>query len=153
MVWSRSNPGSLTIVIFGLLLAAAMASPILLALGRVEGFAVRMAFGPFCHQELQRCWALLGEPMPICVRCLGFYTGGFGVALLGLGYSGRALVLACLVTLGSATAESAGLSVASELRFLAGIALGVSVAAATGVSRVMPEAWMPPHWRTRRTPR
>ena len=28
-----------------------------------------------CHQKPERCFKINGEPMPLCARCFGFYTG------------------------------------------------------------------------------
>jgi uncharacterized membrane protein len=37
-------------------------------------------FAPLCHQSPERCFHLLAEPVAVCTRCLGLYTG----VLIGL---------------------------------------------------------------------
>lgn len=32
-------------------------------------------FSPFCHQRSERCFAVAGESMPLCTRCVGILVG------------------------------------------------------------------------------
>jgi hypothetical protein len=52
---------------------------------RLRGSAVRAAVAPvyadLCHQRPERSYALGGEPMPVCARCLGVWLGLLAAAL------------------------------------------------------------------------
>ncbi len=72
------------------LLAAALSVPLLLVIlppllehaGLAAAAAtIREAFHPFCHQDPERSFPLLGTTLAVCVRCTGAYGG---VALAGL---------------------------------------------------------------------
>jgi uncharacterized membrane protein len=40
-------------------------------------------FEPICHQSPERCFFFMGEPLAVCARCLGLYSGFWlGLVLL-----------------------------------------------------------------------
>lgn len=42
----------------------------------VAGFpAIYSLFAIICHQDPARSWYLLGEPLPVCIRCASIYFG------------------------------------------------------------------------------
>ncbi len=43
--------------------------------------AIYLAFGALCHQSAERCFEWLGRPLPVCARCLAFYSGVLAAAL------------------------------------------------------------------------
>jgi len=43
---------------------------------------VYAVFAPVCHQVPDRCFALAGQPLAVCGRCLGVYTGVLAGLLL-----------------------------------------------------------------------
>jgi uncharacterized membrane protein len=112
------------------ILAAIVMTPLLAAQGRYEAFALYAAFGPFCHQQAERAWQLGAQPLPVCVRCLGFYCGAFAAAALGICFSRRRLLFALAVALLSWAVELAGQPVPAGARFASGLLLGVALVAA-----------------------
>jgi len=112
-------------------LLLAVAAPLALAAGRAEAAAVYWAFAPFCHQQAERSWVLAGVPMPICVRCLGFYVGITVAFARRIPFRRRQLVLAAAWFGLSWTAESAAGPApwVHLLRFAAGASLGTALAA------------------------
>jgi uncharacterized membrane protein len=114
------------------ILAAIVMTPLLAAQGRYEAFALYAAFSSFCHQQAERAWQLGTQPLPVCVRCLGFYGGAFAAAALRLRFSKRRLLFALAVALLSWAVELAGQPVSAGARFVSGLLLGgVLVAAIT----------------------
>ena len=118
------------------ILAAIMMTPLLAAQGRYEALALYAAFSSFCHQQAERAWQWGTQPLPVCVRCLGFYGGAFAAAALRMGFSKRRLLFALAVALLSWAAELAGQPVPAGARFASGLLLGsVLIAAITEKSR------------------
>jgi uncharacterized membrane protein len=117
------------------ILAAIVMTPLLAAQGRYEAFALYAVFGSFCHQQAERVWQLGTQPLPVCVRCLGFYAGAFAAAALGIRFSKRGLLLAVAFALLSWAVETGGLAVPHGIRFASGLLLGGAIVAAiTGKS-------------------
>jgi len=56
-------------------------------------------FATFCHQEPDRSWDLFGSQLPICVRCLGFYLGGFIACVLALRFDKKRFYAALALAL------------------------------------------------------
>jgi uncharacterized membrane protein len=54
--------------------------PYLQAHGYWTGSVLRLAYGPACHQQAERCIDLGFGPLAVCARCSGLYAGG----LIGL---------------------------------------------------------------------
>lgn len=123
-------------------MAAAVLAPLLASENRPEAAVFYAAFRPFCHQEVERVWSLAGEPLAVCVRCLGVYWGmvAGGLAPQGFG-SRRAMVGAAAVCLASWALEATGIAVPpAGLRFVAGLAVGLTVgcAIASGLAETRP---------------
>ena len=70
-------------VIFGALIIAALAAPLLLS-GRfpTAAFFTYLPFSFFCHQMPERSFALMHHPLAVCHRCSGIYLGLFLGTLL-----------------------------------------------------------------------
>ncbi|MBI2892325.1 MAG: DUF2085 domain-containing protein [Deltaproteobacteria bacterium] len=82
---------ALSRVALGALVLLAVGMPLWERLG--IGDAVRIAFGPYCHQRGDRSFELLGVVLPICARCTGLYVGAFVASIaLPLVRSPRTLV-------------------------------------------------------------
>jgi uncharacterized membrane protein len=51
----------------------------------VAGFsAVYSFFAVICHQDASRSWHILGEPLPVCIRCASIYFGFLASLWVGL---------------------------------------------------------------------
>ncbi len=125
-------------LVFGTFATAAVLAPVLASENRAEAAVLYAAFRPFCHQEVERVWSLAGEPLAVCVRCFGVYWGmvAGGLASPGFG-SRRAMVGAAAVCLASWALEATGIAVLpAELRFVTGLAVGLTVgrAVASGLA-------------------
>ena len=59
--------------------------------------AVYAFFEIICHQDPARSWHLLGEPLPVCIRCASIYLGFFASLCLGLSPAPQWLRLALVV--------------------------------------------------------
>ena len=113
---------------FGGLAVAALLAPLLAAHSRMEGVALYAAFSPFCHQNVERSWYLLGEPLALCVRCLGFYWGAALAGVLLAFASWRAFAVALILFGASWALEATAIfSPPSLVRFGVGVALGMTV--------------------------
>jgi len=109
-------------------LAAIAAAIILAASGRPEAIALYAAFSAFCHQQIERSWLLASHPLPVCVRCFGFYLGAFAAAAAAMRFSMRGFLLAGGVALLTFGAEMGGLWAAPPaVRWLSGVLLGWSL--------------------------
>ncbi len=129
-------------VLFGAFVAAAVLAPVLASENRAEAAVLYAAFRPFCHQQVERVWSLAGEPLAVCVRCLGVYWGmvAGGLAAPGLG-SRRAMAGAAAVCLASWGLEAAGVTaLPAGWRFITGLAVGLTVgrALASGLAETTP---------------
>jgi uncharacterized membrane protein len=112
------------------LLAAIVAAPLAASAGRPEGWFLYQAFGPFCHQQPERCWHLQGYPLAVCARCMGVYAGLLLAALLGLRLPAKTIAIALGLLGASWAAEFTGLGSASgTARFATGLLLGGSAGA------------------------
>ncbi len=57
-------------------LSAIFLAPVLAARGSVgPARLLYEAFSPICHQIPERCLTFHGQPLAVCGRCLGIYTG------------------------------------------------------------------------------
>lgn len=125
-LWDLVSSATTSRVFWGCLVVAAAAAPLLAAQGRIEALVLYAAFSPFCHQYDDRSWHLLGEPLAVCIRCLGVY---FGAALGGIFLSGAASARHLLVALafcgGTWLLEVIGtLAIPAAVRLAAGGVLG-----------------------------
>jgi hypothetical protein len=122
------NLRRLALAFFSAVLTAIAATAILAAMGRPEAIALYAVFGGFCHQQIERTWVLASHPLPVCVRCFGFYLGAFAAAAAGARFSIRGLLLAGSVALLTVGAEIADLWTAPPaVRWLSGVLLGWSL--------------------------
>jgi hypothetical protein len=126
-------------LVFGSFVVATVLAPLLALENRAEAAVLYAAFRPFCHQQLERVWSLEGEPLAVCVRCLGFYwgmvAGGLAAAEFG---SRRAVAGAAAVCVASWGLEAAGVAVLPAAgRFITGLAVGLTVgrAVASGLAK------------------
>jgi uncharacterized membrane protein len=77
-------------------------------------------YGLQCHQRLDRTFAVLGEPLPVCARCSGVYLG-LGLAVwvgrprLRLDALKAWMLAAGLVLVADVASEAVGLRPASAL--------------------------------------
>jgi uncharacterized membrane protein len=118
----------MALVFFSTVLVDLAATVLLAAAGRPEAIAFYAAFGAFCHQQIERTWMLASQPLPVCVRCFGFYLGAFAAAASGVRFSRRLLWLSIGIALLTFGAEISGLWAApSTLRWLSGALLGWSL--------------------------
>lgn len=123
-------------------MAAAVLAPVLASENRPEAAALYAAFSPFCHQQVERVWWLAGEPLAVCVRCLGVYWGmaAGGLATQEFG-SRRAMAGAATVCLASWGLEATGVAASpAAWRFITGLAMGITVgrAVASGLAETPP---------------
>jgi len=60
--------------------AGILFAPYLEVAGSPVGGFLRLAYGPACHQQAERCLDLGFGPLAVCARCAGLYAGGlFGL--------------------------------------------------------------------------
>lgn len=67
--------------------AGIVAAPYLDAAGNRFGDLLRLAYGPACHQQAERCLDLGFGPFAVCARCTGLYAGGL-IGLLWVALTG-----------------------------------------------------------------
>jgi len=128
MFWRIAALPSALPLLFGGLATAALLAPMLAAHSRAEAVALYVAFSPFCHQNVARSWHLLGEPLALCVRCLGFYWGAALAGVLLAFASWRACAVALILFAASWALEATAiLAPPAFVRFGVGVALGVTV--------------------------
>lgn len=111
---------------WGCLILGATLAPLLAAQGRVEAVVFYAAFTPFCHQYADRSWHLLGEPLAVCIRCMGVYGGAtLGCILPVRSASRRSLAAASALCGATWILEVTGvLSLPAAVRLGAGAVLG-----------------------------
>jgi uncharacterized membrane protein len=62
---------------------AALSGPLFLRSGHtLAASGVYLFFSGICHQDPARCFWLVGEPLPVCSRCLAIYSGFLGAVLV-----------------------------------------------------------------------
>ena len=101
------------------------AGPLWAALGSDIPLAFSSTFfAAFCHQEPDRSWQLLGSQLPVCVRCLGFYLGGFIACVFALGFDKkRFYAVVALALVGLPFERILGTASAEMIRFGTGLML------------------------------
>ena len=111
------------------LAVAAAAAPLRAAQGGVEALVLYAAFSPFCHQYADRSWSLLGEPLAVCIRCWGVYSGAALGGFFPRGdVSPRPLWAALPFCGGTWMLEAAGIiAIPAAVRFAAGGVAGFAV--------------------------
>ena len=109
----------------------------------LEG-AVRLAFKPFCHQHADRSFIVLGNVLPVCARCTGFYAGLAAASLIslltiraGIGWRvGTAVFLLAIPLVVDGMANSLGLwNTPNMIRAATGVCAAVPLALALMGSR------------------
>jgi len=66
----------LTVAGTAIWLSAIFLAPVLTARGSAGAARfIYAAFSPICHQVPGRCFTFHGQPLAVCGRCLGIYTG------------------------------------------------------------------------------
>ena len=129
------------LVVVGVLwLAAILLAPLAIASSHgvlsVGAACTYVTGSRICHQRPERCFWILGRPMPVCARCTGIYAGAAVAGPLGLllasSWSSRrtrlALALAAIPTIISWGLEYAGFAHPSNaLRAILGLPLGFVV--------------------------
>src|SRR5579884_2385715 len=84
-------------------------------------------FSRICHQDPARSWKLLGQPLPVCVRCASIYFA-FTISLwLGLKPNVRWL-RASIAIMAAEFLMARFILDASALRSLSGVLVGLSAA-------------------------
>jgi uncharacterized membrane protein len=135
-VWQRFKAGEqarlLAVGMMALWLLLAWLAPYLAAHGHYDLYAV---FGSVCHQMSERCFCVHAQPMALCARCTGIYSGIMLAALLWTKPCQNRKVLLALLG-GSASVML--LDVALEtigvyhnvkwLRFATGMGFGIALA-------------------------
>jgi hypothetical protein len=100
-------------------------------------------FHIICHQDESRSWMLMGQALPVCIRCASLYFGAFAGLVFG-GAPNRRWLRWCF---GMAIAEFVigHLFFDSELlRTVSGLLLGSAAAPfiRVGVEELIGELWM-----------
>jgi uncharacterized membrane protein len=108
-----------------MLLAAIVAAPLAASIARPEAWFLYEGFGPFCHQQADRCWSIQGFPLAVCARCSGVYLGLLLAALGGVHLRVRTLAVALVLVGVSWAVESAEIAnISGAARTCTGLALG-----------------------------
>jgi uncharacterized membrane protein len=117
-------------IISAAIVGGVVAGPIWGALGSDTPLAFSSTvFAAFCHQDPDRSWGLLGSQLPVCIRCLGFYLGGFTTCIFALRFDkSRFYAAVALALAGLALEQALGTVSAEVIRFstallLAGLTL------------------------------
>ncbi len=84
-------------------------------------------FSFICHQDPARSWHILGEPLPVCIRCTSIYFGFLASLWLGLAARVRWLRIALAFMLAEFIFARLFID-AAVLRSLSGVLLGLSAA-------------------------
>ena len=118
-------PRLLVFVALLLMLAAAVAAPLLAERSSPAAVPLYGAFSWICQQRPQRAWLLGGFPLAVCIRCLGLYAGALAGAAAGLRFF-RLLMLGSMALLGAEwLVEACGWLAAPPLaRFATGLLAG-----------------------------
>jgi hypothetical protein len=117
--------GSLPVV------AAILLAPVAAASFPAVSVPIYQAFAALCHQSRDRCWELLAQPFPVCVRCLGVYAGILAAAMLNLPFCRRAFLAATAVMATTWALEFFGVMKFPEgMRFFSGVAWGLTASSA-----------------------
>ena len=88
MTLQRNLPYWLLVAGAVLWVAVVFLAPVAKANGWTVGELAYAFFDPVCHQHADRSFHCLGEPLAVCHRCFGLYTG-FLAGLLVLPSAGR----------------------------------------------------------------
>ena len=127
------HPRRATMLAASALLVAALSTPLLARLQLpLASFALRKFFSFVCHEIPERSFWVMGQPIAICIRCFGIYSGVVLGTLIQLPAktSRQFLVIAALLNAMDVGAESLGLhGDLPLLRLSLGIVLGASVGA------------------------
>lgn len=115
------------------LVIAAVSAPLFGRLHLVlADVALRQFFSLVCHEIPGRSFWIMNEPLALCVRCFGIYSGTVFGALLQLraGVARKFLLLAALLNASDVGSETWGWHGSiPALRLLLGITLGVAAGA------------------------
>ena len=124
-------------IISAAIVGGVVAGPIWAALGSETPLAFSSTvFATFCHQEPDRSWAPLGSQLPVCIRCLGFYLGGFGACIFALRFSKNRFYAAVALAVAALALERTFGTVSAEMiRFSTALLLA---------GLTLPALWAPP---------
>ena len=89
--------------------------------------AVYQFFSFICHQDPARSWHILGEPLPVCIRCASIYFAFFVSLWLGLPASVRWLRVSILLIVAEFVVARFGMD-AALTRSVSGILVGAAAA-------------------------
>jgi len=89
--------------------------------------AIYSFFAMICHQDASRSWHLVGEPLPVCIRCASIYFSFLAALWLRLSPKTRWLQVAVVLMLCEFVFARVLLD-AAILRSLSGILFGVTAA-------------------------
>jgi uncharacterized membrane protein len=84
-------------------------------------------FSLICHQDPARSWQILGEPLPVCIRCVSIYFGFLVSLWLGFPASVRRLQIAMLLIFAEFVIARSWTD-AALLRSVSGIVAGTAAA-------------------------
>ena len=89
--------------------------------------AIYSFFAMICHQDPSRSWYLLGEPLPVCVRCASIYFGFLAALWLRISPRTQWLRVALVLMLCEFVFARLVLD-AAVIRSISGILFGVTAA-------------------------
>ena len=84
-------------------------------------------FSMICHQDPARSWYLLGETLPVCIRCASIYFGFLAALWLGVSPRTQWLRIALALMICEFVVARLGVDVA-VVRSISGILFGVAAA-------------------------
>ena len=84
----------------GVYFLVGISPPLLIRYGQLQAESVLSLYSHFCHQILERSFAIGGTPLGFCSRCTGFYGGLFwGSLTVATSGGGRSIGLRSLALL------------------------------------------------------
>lgn len=89
--------------------------------------AVYQFFSLICHQDPGRSWHILGEPLPVCIRCASIYFGFLASLWLGSPANTRWLRISILLMFTEFVIAHLWID-AAVLRSVSGIVVGAAAA-------------------------
>lgn len=79
--WKRIS-WILTVLISGIILGGVFIPPLLIVQKPELAQFFYSLYASLCHQQAERCYRILGQPLAVCSRCLGIYSGFFFFSLV-----------------------------------------------------------------------
>jgi len=93
----------------------------------VGASALYQFFSLICHQDPGRSWHILGEPLPVCIRCASIYFGFLASLWLGFPANARWLRISILLMFTEFVLARFWID-AAILRSVSGIVVGAAAA-------------------------